>query len=187
MDKIFNYLLFSLAIFCFKNSYSQMDTVTFNNQIQFNECIYRCFRDYTRHLDASIQKKIDSVYQTYDFTGDEYDCQYRFSFLVELDSCGKIIRCNPGNNKKFGQLEKFEKEVSILVEESNALFNNVVSYGDTSYIMDKTLFIFEIACDPYEVIYDYLDLVILKNVVNILEVDGEKKIFDGFKLAKCDD
>lgn len=148
-------LLFLIQLVCSFLFAQNRDTVDFASRSEFNQFVDYDFMESSGGLTCEIRKKVRAIYKKYDFTGNEYDCQYRFDFLVELDSCGNILNCSNSNNSRLkGDLLKFEEEVrAMIVESKEQLFNQVV-LSDITYFYSATIFVFDISCSPDEIIFN---------------------------------
>ncbi len=151
MSKYF-VLVFIGFIAHMKCAFSQ-DTLVFNNRAEFNRFIEYSFTDAVNQLTPQIKNKIDSIFKTYDFSGEEYRCQYGFGVIVDFDTCGIINNCLPGNNDETGKLPEFINEVCLAVANSNIQIPNKIIFEDTTYIFQSAIFTFEISCDPDEIIF----------------------------------
>ena len=188
MNKLILFILLVITNFI----YGQ-DTVLIENRGEFDQMISYSFFGYTEELNPKLKKEIDSVFRTYNFEKPEYDCQYPFYYILDLDSCGYILDCIPGKNlskrskNRDNYIATFEDEVRSIVLKSNWQINNMVILPDSIYRFQKTSFSFEISCDPPEVIfvedYIYEDKDNIPRTPVIFTFPSKEGLiyFDGFK------
>jgi hypothetical protein len=159
------------------------DTLNFDSRVKFNQYIGYSFTDASNQLTPHLRNKVDSVFKTYDFNGEEYPCEYGFHVLLELDACGVIDTCSPGRGiTEIGRFPEFINEVCLAVANSDAQLPNKVILQDSTYIFQKTIFTFEISCEPDEVIFiDFSDERLIGNKVLIFKEEKNTIIFSGFK------
>lgn len=135
-----------------KNAFGQ-DTLFYDDWHQFDQNIKYAYLEYHRTMPPELEDKIDSVFKTVDFTSPEIPCEYGFSFLADLDSCGNITGCSPLNNHLTNaEMKLFETKVNVVLLTSNWQINNAVVLADTTYQFDQFRIHVETSCDPDEVI-----------------------------------
>lgn len=139
------------------------------------------FMDLSGGLCSTIREDVDSIFHTYDFSGKEYDCQYFLSFLIELDSCGRITSCKPSEKSNYpSKVSEFGQEVQSLITASNCTLQNTVQIGDSVIDYHATLFAIEISCDPDEVLFPYYIDPVNTRILAYRD-EYEVLIFSGFQ------
>lgn len=169
------------------NSFGQDSLLhVFSNRGKFETYLGYLYHDCTNNMTPELRSNVDSIFKRYDFSDHQYRCQYRFGFIAELDSCGRIWDCYPGKgNHSEGDLGPFQQDICKMILQSNAQISNWVITEDTTYLIDAALFFFDTSCDPDEVIFqDTTDAA--WNHKYLLKNEEEEIHFNGFQTI-CED
>lgn len=163
------------------------DTVDYNNRIEFDRFIGYSFMNSTESLTSSIREKVNTIFDKYDFSGDEFDCQYRFGLIVDLDSCGFITNCNIGQNNVDNRFGSFLSDVCSVIVNSKCQLQNAVQLSDTSYIYNSTIFIFEFDCTSDGIIFNNSADEGISTAYPVFRLKSKENVFffDGFTTL-CD-
>lgn len=161
------------------------DTIKFDNRGEFNQYVRYSYSEHNSSLNIEIRSKVDSVFKKYDFTGNEYSCNYQFIFYIESDSCGKISNCEPAiSNERIGLLKKFEKEVCNMILLSKTRMLNKVILSDSVYYFKNAIFSFMLDCDLESVdFYRLSENKKIDDYIFVFKNEDEEIIFDGFKIG----
>lgn len=177
-------IIISLFIFCngSKVTFGQ-DTIFYDNKERFHQSIKYGYMDSYWLMPEDLCQEIDSVFKSIDFSIPEIPCQNQFCFLVDLDSCGVILKSSPLNNKTdIHEMLEFEQEVNKLILNSDWHVNNVAKMIDTTFIFDQHMICIETSCDTDEIIIAPKGWS--RDMIRILAYRNEEEliIFDYFRL-----
>lgn len=183
----------SLCVFIFlllnKSSFGQDTAIVYHDWTEFQNTIGYMYHDQTNCLKNDLRTQIDSIFTRYDFTGPEYACQYRFSFVLDLDSCGYAVNCTSNVQKEntLPHIAAFSREICRMLLNSNMRIKNTVALSDTSYWMRSAYFQFETSCEPPEILYaDDLYSGSTSSHLLLFRDEREETYFSGFRYG-CDD
>lgn len=169
-------ILFQLSFF----SISQ-DTIVLSDKKELDNIIRHSFRFQTELLNNVIRKDIDSIFKQFDFTGDQFECEYFFKFLIDLDSCGSVVNCTTLNKFKTKEiLSDFTNQISNYFKKSQWRIPSFSDCLETNYLFTSTIVGFETYCDSKDVQFLYPSEYSNQHKVYKL-IDASKNIyFNGF-------
>ena len=185
MKKVFPVILF-YCLLTNSPAFTQ-DTLRLQKWSQLDHIVRDGFCHYTEGMTEDIRKQINEWYKTFDFSGPEYDCQYHFTYAVNLDSCGYIASCD-SSDEHYGKKEitRFARGVGSIIKKSGWQVYNKAVLPDTTYLFKGLLFTIQLDCEPYALIFfDGSDAYIDHSVVCELQTDNGFFYFDGFQKG-CD-
>ncbi|MNK08286.1 hypothetical protein D3C87_262160 [compost metagenome] len=161
-------------------SFSQ-DTIVFKNKFEMERQITYNFLMKCEVLNKSIRKKIVKKFKKVDLEDKKYQCQYHFSYDVELDSTGHIIRCDHFDGYSDSTLNKFALDVAEIVKKSNWQIKNKVELTDSCYFMNGFIFTFNTSCNPSKVEFIQNKPIRHKKVVFCYKEENRYIFFNDFK------
>lgn len=178
-------ILLANFLFGISNFFAQ-DTILFKNRKEYHDNIYYAFNYSVEGLNESIQSKIKSTFEKYDLTGPEYDCEYHFTYGIDLDSCGNILDCSTNDKFTDENLINFSTQCRAIIENSDWKIPNSVQSMDSSYFFEGFVITFWTSCEPSEVIFDKKPVERNEKFCVYGYQDGDKFFyFNGFKIG-CD-
>ncbi len=180
--------LFSIFIILFQLSFISLaqDTIVLSDKKELDNIIRQTFRHQTELLNNDIRKDIDSIFKQFDFTGDQFECEYYFKFLIELDSCGSIVNCTTLN--KFTTkdiLSDFTNQISNYFKKSQWTILSFSDCFESNYLFTATIIGFETYCDSKDVQFLYPAEYKRQKKVYKLKINDKNIYFNGFK-SYCD-
>ncbi|UKN03724.1 hypothetical protein K6119_09495 [Paracrocinitomix mangrovi] len=144
-----------LLMLCLSQTTFAQDTIAIPTQKDFNDVRWMSFMEITEAVEAEQRKKVEAIFKKYDFSGPEYDCNYHFTFMLDLDSCGKVKACRAAiDNKCYqGKLLDLQNEFyQLFLTETKPIANYCLINGKDEFYTN-VIISFEISCDPDEVIF----------------------------------
>jgi hypothetical protein len=175
-----------IVVFFVLNNYAiGQDTIRVDNKSKLNEIVRQGYNNHTDGMTEKIRFQVDSLFRKFDFSTSEYECEYLFMFIVDLDSCGYVQNCDYGNDN-YGKknITLFVDGVRSIILNSNWHIQNVAVLPDTTFYFNRRLVQFRIICDPSEI--EYLESsyrLIDHSLVLALSLEGVIYYFDGFKFG----
>lgn len=177
-----------LMLFCL-NAFSgiSQDTIETKNRREFDKLIQYTFLENTGGLNPVLRKKIKREFKRYDFTKKEYNCQYVFDYIIELDSLGNIKNCKQIGRYNDSALNEFSEAVISIIKKSSYHVANWIYLEDTSYCIETVQFSFEMSCEPRELIFKISqNEESRKRYVLCTRYDGKINCFSGFSELTID-
>lgn len=143
-----------ILFICFYPFYGKpQDTIVLKNRKEFNQLIQYRFLDETGGLTPVMRKRIEKKFKKFDFSDNQYKCQYLFDYIIELDSTGYIKKCKQLGSFADSQLNEFSNGVVNIIINSKYQFPNRVNLVDTNYYIGTVQLTFELSCDPRELVF----------------------------------
>lgn len=174
----------SIFIILFQLSFISLgqDTIILNDKKELDNIIRQTFRFQTEQLNYKIRTDIDSIFKRFDFTGNQFECEYYFKFLIDLDSCGNIVNCSTLNKDiNIDILIDFTNEIANYFKKSHWKISSFSDCFEPNYLFTSTIVGFETYCDSKDVQFLFPLEYLKQNKVYTFKNEDKNIYFNGFK------